>query len=335
MRHYVRLQPEELRHRHGPVSARLVHHEAQPAPQREDGAAAGLRRCASAAAALDRAGRDCADRRAVALALGADRHAGDCHDAQGRRTRRAVRADGHQGGDRGARREAVGGAGARVGAWHQSGDGGAAGLSRRDGAGARGRQRRSGGGEASGCRRRWRRSCSPTPTPAGCSSATWWRLPTRCMRRAPSSTPTAPTSTPSSARCGRAISASMPCTSICTRRSRRRMAAAGRVRVRWRCRRRWRRSCRCRMRWPMPMAFATWSMRVPRAPTGPPPPRGEGLGVGGIPDGGGDEVLRSPPPYPSPTRGEGTPAARLEPNRSGACAPSMARWACTCGRWLT
>ena len=152
-------EPEELRHRHGPVSARLVHHEAQPAPQREDGAAAGLRRCASAAAALHGAGRDCADRRAVALALRADRHAGHRHDAQGRRARRAVRADGHQGGDRGARREALGGAGAGVGARHQPGDGGAAGLSRRDGAGARRRQRRSGGGERSGCRRTWRRSC--------------------------------------------------------------------------------------------------------------------------------------------------------------------------------
>ena len=68
MRHYVRLSPEELRHRHRPVSARLVHDEAQPAPQREDGAAARLRRHPSAAAALDRAGRDRADRRAVALA---------------------------------------------------------------------------------------------------------------------------------------------------------------------------------------------------------------------------------------------------------------------------
>ena len=47
--------------------------------------------------------------------------------------------DGHQGGDRGARREALGGAGAGVGARHQPGDGGAARLSRRDGAGARGR----------------------------------------------------------------------------------------------------------------------------------------------------------------------------------------------------
>ena len=44
-----------------------------------------------------------------------------------------------------------------------------------------------------------------------------------------SSTATAPTSTPSSARCGRAISASTPCTSTCTRPSRRRMAAAARA----------------------------------------------------------------------------------------------------------
>ena len=46
---------EELRHRHRHVSARLVHDEAQSAPEREDGAAAGLRRHPSAAAALDRA----------------------------------------------------------------------------------------------------------------------------------------------------------------------------------------------------------------------------------------------------------------------------------------
>ena len=48
------------------------------------------------------------------------------------------------------------------------------------------------------------------------------------------------------ARCGRAISASTPCTSICTRRSPRRMAAAGRARGRWCCRQRSRRSRRCR-----------------------------------------------------------------------------------------
>src|SRR5688572_30709725 len=34
-----------------------------------------------------------------------------------------------------------------------------------------------------------------------------------------------------------------------------------------------------------------------------PPPCGEGLGVGGIPT---FDVLQSPPPCPSPTRGEGT-----------------------------
>jgi NADH dehydrogenase [ubiquinone] 1 alpha subcomplex assembly factor 7 len=42
------------------------------------------------------------------------------------------------------------------------------------------------------------------------------------------------------------------------------------------------------------------SMRRPDAP----PPCGEGLGVGGI-----TTVLESPPPYPSPTRGEGAPLA--------------------------
>jgi hypothetical protein len=47
-----------------------------------------------------------------------------------------------------------------------------------------------------------------------------------CTRPAPISIATARISTPSSARCGRAISASTPCTSTCTRPSRRRMAAA-------------------------------------------------------------------------------------------------------------
>ena len=94
----------ELRHRHRAVPARLVHHEAQPAPQREDGAAAGLRRHPSAAAAIDRAGRAGRDRRAGALAVRADRHAGGRADAEGRRARRDVRHDGDQGGARGARR---------------------------------------------------------------------------------------------------------------------------------------------------------------------------------------------------------------------------------------
>ncbi len=68
---------------------------------------------------------------------------------------------------------------------------------------------------------------------------------TRCTRPAPTSIATAPTSTPSSARCGRATSASMRCTSTCTRRSRRRMAAAVRAPARWCCPRRWRPSRRC------------------------------------------------------------------------------------------
>jgi hypothetical protein len=48
-----------------------------------------------------------------------------------------------------------------------------------------------------------------------------------------SSIATAPTSTPSSARCARATSASMRCTSTCTRPSPPRTAAAARVRGRW------------------------------------------------------------------------------------------------------
>ena len=63
MRHYVRLSRRRTtRIDTGHLSARLVHDEAQSAPQREDGAAAGLRRHPSAAAGLDRAGRARADR---------------------------------------------------------------------------------------------------------------------------------------------------------------------------------------------------------------------------------------------------------------------------------
>ena len=43
-----------------------------------------------------------------------------------------------------------------------------------------------------------------------------------------------------------------------------------------------------------------------RDATGSPPPRGEGLGVGGTPP---SEARESPPPQPSPTRGEGARAA--------------------------
>jgi fatty-acyl-CoA synthase len=48
---------------------------------------------------------------------------------------------------------------------------------------------------------------------------------------------------------------------------------------------------------------------------GSPPPCGEGLGVGGIPTA---NVLRSPPPCPSPTRGEGTATAREAKKRDTA-----------------
>ena len=113
---------EELRHRHRPVPARLLHDEAQPAHQREDGAAARLRRHPSVAAAVDRPRRDRADRRAGALAARAHRHAGGRDDAEGRRARRAVRHDGDQVGAGGARREALARRRAGIGARHQPGD---------------------------------------------------------------------------------------------------------------------------------------------------------------------------------------------------------------------
>jgi chaperone required for assembly of F1-ATPase len=51
---------------------------------------------------------------------------------------------------------------------------------------------------------------------------------------------------------------------------------------------------------PLPKRFY---QGVSVAPNYPPPPRGEGLGVGGTPT---LDVLASPPPHPSPTRGEGS-----------------------------
>ena len=71
------------------------------------------------------------------------------------------------------------------------------------------------------------------PNTCGLFETRSWRSPRRSMMRARISTATARTSTPSWARRGRAISASTPCTSTCTRPSRRLMAAAARVPVRW------------------------------------------------------------------------------------------------------
>jgi very-short-patch-repair endonuclease len=45
-----------------------------------------------------------------------------------------------------------------------------------------------------------------------------------------------------------------------------------------------------------------------------PPPCGEGLGVGVVPYGTAGTQPPDPPPHPSPTRGEGVPAARPQPN---------------------
>ncbi len=56
-----------------------------------------------------------------------------------------------------------------------------------------------------------------------------------------------------------------------------------------------------------------------RAEGASPTRRGEGLGVGGIPNA---NVLQSPPPCPSPTRGEGT---TLDPRRSACTIPRSAR----------
>ncbi len=104
----------ELRHRLRRLPARLLHHEAQPAAQRENGAVAGFRRHPSAPAAVDGARRARPDRGAFALAVRAHRHAGGRAHAEGRRARRALRHDGDQGGAHRSRREAVDRAGAGV-----------------------------------------------------------------------------------------------------------------------------------------------------------------------------------------------------------------------------
>ena len=160
--------------------------------------------------------------------LDTDRHGGRRHVAQGRRAWRALRHDGDQGGARGQARG------------EQPQDRAGAGL-------AHGTNPATAARSASRCGRCRRAPTAPSireavkaalgpdvaaimltnPTPAGCSSARSSRSPRRCTRPAPISTATAPTSTPSSARCGPAISASTPCTSTCTRPSRRRTAAAG------------------------------------------------------------------------------------------------------------
>ena len=160
MRHYVRLSQKNYAHRQRALPARLVHDEAQSAPQREDGAAARLRRHPPAAAALDGAGRDRADRRARPLAARDDRHGVGGDEPEGRRAWRALRHDGDQGGARGARREARRRrAGAGIGARHQPGDRRAPRL--------HGRRRPGRAPTAPSTRRRSRRCSAPT-SPRSC-----------------------------------------------------------------------------------------------------------------------------------------------------------------------
>jgi pyruvate dehydrogenase E1 component beta subunit len=59
-----------------------------------------------------------------------------------------------------------------------------------------------------------------------------------------------------------------------------------------------------------PIALLDGGAAPAASTTGSPPPRGEGLGVGGTPTAA---VLQSPPPQPSPTRGEGVRAAPVAP----------------------
>ena len=188
--------------------------------------------------------------------------------------------------------QALGRAGAGFGARHQSGDGGAARLSRRVGAGARRRHGRSRGGEEAALARRRRHHADQPQHLRPVRARRGGDRRGRARGRRLLLLPTAPTSTPSSARCGPATSASTPCTSTCTRPSRPRTAAAARAPGRWCCRRRSRRSCRC----PTSVADADGVRYVEHA-------RADARG--------------------------GAQAA------SAACAPSTARWACSCARWPT
>ncbi len=161
VRHYVRLSRDNYSIDAGPLSARLLHDEAQSAPQRENGAAAGLRRRASAAAGLDGAGRARGHRGAGRRAHHDDRHERDRDVAEGGRAWRTLRHDGDQGGDRGARRsrDAARRAGARFGPRHQSRDSRADRLFGAPGAGRRRRECQRRGGEERRSRRTSPRSC--------------------------------------------------------------------------------------------------------------------------------------------------------------------------------
>ena len=130
---------QQLLDRRRNLPARLVHDEAQSAPQREGRPVAGICRRAPAAAGFDRAGGARRHRGAGARAPDDDGHDSGRHVAEGRRARRALRHDGDQGGARGARRggDAARRAGAGLGARHQPGDRRAARLLGALGAGGR------------------------------------------------------------------------------------------------------------------------------------------------------------------------------------------------------
>ena len=152
---------QQLFDRRRDLSARLVHDEAQSAPQREDGAPAGLRRRASASARFDRARRAGRHRGARQGADDDDRHERGRDVAESRGAWRIVRHDGDQGGDRGARRrrDAPRGAGPRFRPRHESGDRRADRLFRAPGSRRRGRERQRRGGEGARSRPTSRRSC--------------------------------------------------------------------------------------------------------------------------------------------------------------------------------
>ena len=158
MRHYVRLSQRNYAIDAGlyPLGSCTMKHNA--APQREDGAAAGLRRHPSAAAAEDGAGRHRADGGAVGLPAGAHRHEGADAVAQGRRPRRACRHALHQGRARGQGLQAQRRARARLRARHQPGHRRLHGLHREVDPGAR---RWHGRG-----RRRARPRSAPTSPPS-------------------------------------------------------------------------------------------------------------------------------------------------------------------------
>ena len=220
---------------------------------------------ASAAAGKHDPGRPEADRHPGRMAEDPDRHAGGCHDPGSRRPWRAVRHDGDPIRPGGSRR---GRADGRHGCWCRN----------RPMAQIRRLPPLSAHRGSIPADDRGRVDLAAFRDKLGLDvAAIMLTNPNTCglfetdikeiadaLHEAGGSIATAPISTPSSAGCDPAISASTPCISTCTRPSPRPMAVVVRGRGRWCCPRRWRPTRRCR-RWCMaPTGCGWWSTPTTR-----------------------------------------------------------------------